>query len=92
MDDSPLGLYGGRSTRVRSDCFYKTSRFTLASETRVVHVPGSITLSPGRYAVWAELIDRATYKRIIFVERAHLVRDSVSTRSAAGRSTTCSRG
>ena len=26
-----------------------------------------MTLSPGRYAVWAELVDRPTYKRIIFV-------------------------
>ena len=44
--------------------FYKKSRFTLART-------GDMTLSPGRYAVWAELVDRATYKRIIFTS-AHL--------------------
>jgi len=46
--------------------FYKTSRFTVASSSGTRRA-GSITLSPSRYAVWAELVDRATYKRIIFV-------------------------
>ena len=40
--------------------FYKTSRFTLARD-------GYITMSTGKFAVWAELIDRSTSKRIIFV-------------------------
>ncbi len=46
--------------------FYKTSRFTVASTSRGKRA-GSITLSTGKYAVWAELVNRSTGKRIIFV-------------------------
>lgn len=46
--------------------FYKTSRFTLASTSNGPRA-GFITLSTGKYAVWAELVDRSTSKRIIFV-------------------------
>jgi endonuclease/exonuclease/phosphatase family metal-dependent hydrolase len=39
--------------------FYRTSRFTAKRA-------GSITLSSGKYAVWAELADRGNGKRIMF--------------------------
>jgi len=45
---------------------YKSSRFSLARSSNGARA-GGITMSPRRYAVWAELVDRATYKRIIFV-------------------------
>jgi endonuclease/exonuclease/phosphatase family metal-dependent hydrolase len=46
--------------------FYKTSRFTVASNSSGPRA-GFITLSTGKFAVWAELIERSTSKRIIFV-------------------------
>jgi endonuclease/exonuclease/phosphatase family metal-dependent hydrolase len=48
--------------------FYQYSRFTLATSAGSPRA-GYITLSkdPGRYAVWAELIEKSTSKRIIFV-------------------------
>ena len=46
--------------------FYKTSRFSLAWDSGSPRA-GDITMSPGRYAVWAELVDRATSKHIFFV-------------------------
>jgi len=59
----PSGM-AGTAVKNAKRLFYKKSRFTLARS-------GAMTLSPGRYAVWAELVDRPTYKRIIFVS-AHL--------------------
>ena len=59
----PAGM-AGTAVKNAKRLFYKKSRFTLARS-------GDMTLSPGRYAVWAELVDRATYKRIIF-SSAHL--------------------
>ena len=46
--------------------FYKKSRFTVASTSSGKRA-GSITLSSAKYAVWAELVNRSTGKRIIFV-------------------------
>ena len=46
--------------------FYKTSRFTVASTSSGPRA-GFITLSTGKYAVWAELIERSSNKRLIFV-------------------------
>jgi len=46
--------------------FYSTSRFSLATSGGARRA-GGITLSTYRFAVWAELIDRATHKHIIFV-------------------------
>ena len=49
--------------------FYKTSRFSLVSNSSGVRA-GEILMrntTPGKYAVWAELVDRDTGKRMIFV-------------------------
>ncbi len=46
--------------------FYKTSRFTVAQGSGGPRA-GSVTLSTGKYAVWAELVERSTSQRIIFV-------------------------
>jgi endonuclease/exonuclease/phosphatase family metal-dependent hydrolase len=65
----PSGM-AGTTFKSAKRLFYKSSRFTLASNSSGART-GDITLSPGKYAVWAELVDRATSKRIIFVS-AHL--------------------
>jgi len=47
--------------------FYKTSRFALAPYTSGPN-SGFVQMSPGRYAVWAQLVDRDSAKEIIFVD------------------------
>ena len=57
---TPPSGYANAVYKSAKRLFYKTSRFTLARADY-------ITMSTGKYAVWAELIDRSTNKRIIFV-------------------------
>jgi endonuclease/exonuclease/phosphatase family metal-dependent hydrolase len=47
--------------------FYKTSRFSVAPNSQGP-TSGYVQMSSARYAVWAELVDRATDKHIIFVD------------------------
>jgi endonuclease/exonuclease/phosphatase family metal-dependent hydrolase len=63
---TPPPGYANAFYRSAKRLFYKTSRFSLASGSNGPRA-GAITLSTGKYAVWAELIERSTGKRIIFV-------------------------
>jgi endonuclease/exonuclease/phosphatase family metal-dependent hydrolase len=63
---TPPSGYANAFYKSAKRLFYKTSRFTLASTSSGPRA-GYVTLSSGKYAVWAELVDRTTYKRIIFV-------------------------
>jgi endonuclease/exonuclease/phosphatase family metal-dependent hydrolase len=47
--------------------FYKTSRFSLVSDSSGVRAGEIVMRAPNKYAVWAELADRDTNKRMIFV-------------------------
>lgn len=59
------GTYAATAYASAKELLYKRSRFTLADS-------GSLTLSRDKFAVWAELIDRAaSNRRVIFVS-AHL--------------------
>ena len=64
---TPPSGYAQAYSKSAKRLFYKKTRFTLASDGSSGARAGEITLSPGKYAVWAELVDRATYKRILFV-------------------------
>ena len=63
---TPPSGYANAFYKVAKRLFYKTSRFTVASPSSGPRA-GFITISTEKYAVWAELIDRLTHKRIIFV-------------------------
>lgn len=62
---TPPAGYANAVSKSAKRLFYKTSRFTLAIASGRERV-GNVVLSAGKYAVWAELIDRQTGKRIIF--------------------------
>jgi endonuclease/exonuclease/phosphatase family metal-dependent hydrolase len=47
--------------------FYKTSRFALVSNSSGVRAGEILMRAPNKYAVWAELVDQDTGKRMIFV-------------------------
>jgi endonuclease/exonuclease/phosphatase family metal-dependent hydrolase len=47
--------------------FYKTSRFALVSGSSGVRAGEILMRAPNKYAVWAELVDQDTGKRMIFV-------------------------
>ena len=81
----PSGLRARPTTRAPSDIFYKTSRFDLVRNSSGVRAGEILMRAPNRYAVWAELGDRDTGKRMIFVS-AHTRPRTPTTRSVARRS------
>ena len=65
---TPPPGYSSAASKSAKRIFYKTSRFSLVSDSSGVRA-GEILMrntDPGRYAVWAELADRDTGKRMIF--------------------------
>jgi len=66
---TPPPGYALAHSRSAKRILYKTSRFALISNSSGKRA-GAILMrstTPGRYAVWAELVDRQTGKRMIFV-------------------------
>jgi endonuclease/exonuclease/phosphatase family metal-dependent hydrolase len=63
---SPPSGYAQAYSYSAKRLFYKTSRFSVASTSQGRRA-GEITLSSGKFAVWAELVDKTRGKHIIFV-------------------------
>ena len=66
MADAAFRATRSPTARAPSGLLYKKSRFALVAQRRA----GSILMrntNPGKYAVWGELVDRRTGKRMFFV-------------------------
>jgi endonuclease/exonuclease/phosphatase family metal-dependent hydrolase len=64
---APPSGYAEAVSKSAKRIFYKTSRFSLASDSSGVRAGEIVMRAPNKYAVWAELVDRDTNKRMIFV-------------------------
>ncbi len=81
LNSTLSSTYAATTYLSAKDLFYKRSRFSLART-------GSLSLTHSRYAVWAELIDKAESNRHVIFVSAHLSSGKSAAADAARQSET----